>query len=195
MPNSTNVSAGKPVVAGAVFVAPKGTTLPTDASSTLSNTFKELGYLSEDGLTNTNSPSSTEIKAWGGDTVLTIQESKEDTFKFKLIEVLNKEVLKFIFGDGNVEVTAATTSVGEKIKIKANATEAVEHVLVFDMVLNGGYLKRIVVPQGKITEMGDIVYSDSEAVAYDVTLNAAPDTSANTHYEYIQAPTPVSSSS
>lgn len=190
MPNSTNVSAGKPVITGAVFVAPKGTTLPTDASTALANTYKELGYLSEDGLTNTNSASSTEVKAWGGDTVLTIQESKSDTFKLKLIEVLNEEVLKFVYGSSNVEVTAATSSVGKKIKIKANSAEAVDHVVVVDMVLNGGYLKRIAIPLARITEMGDIVYNDTEAVGYDVTLNAAPDANGQTHYEYIQAPNP-----
>ena len=34
---STNVTAGKPKITGAVFVAPLGTTIPTDATSALDN--------------------------------------------------------------------------------------------------------------------------------------------------------------
>lgn len=195
MPNAANVSAGKPKITGAVFVAPAGTTLPTDASTTLTSAFKELGYLSDAGLTNSNSGSSSDVKSWGGDIVLTVQESKEDSFKFKLIEILNEDVLKFIYGDSNVTVTPGTTSAGKKIAIKANATEAVSHALVIDMVLNSGYIKRIVIPAGKITELGDISYVDNDAAGYDVTVKAAPDTTGQTHYEYIQAPNPTNGGS
>ena len=39
MPTVSNVSAGKPKVSGAVFRAPLGTTLPTDATTSLGNAF------------------------------------------------------------------------------------------------------------------------------------------------------------
>ena len=51
---ATNVTAGKPAVAGAVFraVLSANLTIPTSATATLSADYKALGYVSEDGLTN-----------------------------------------------------------------------------------------------------------------------------------------------
>ena len=178
---ATNVTAGKPKVGGAIYRAPIGTTLPTDATTTLDNAFVCLGYVSEDGLTNDNSPESEDIKAWGGDTVLTLQTSKEDTFGFTLIEALNIEVLKTIYGDDNVTGTLATG-----ITVKANNKELDEYVWAIDMVLRGGALKRIVIPDGKVSEVGTITYADGDAVGYETTLGTSPDDQGNTHYEYIQ---------
>lgn len=187
MPTSntvTNVTAGKPKVTGAVYRAPLGSTIPTDASTALASAFVCLGYCSDAGLVNSNTRENQEIKAWGGDTVLNIQTSKKDSFKLTLIEALNVDVLKAVFGDGNVSGTLATG-----ITVNVNAEELTDSIWVIDMVMRNNALKRIVIPVGKITEMGDTTYSDSAAVGYDVTIGATPDSSGNTHYEYIKAAT------
>ena len=175
-----NVSAGKPKATGAIWTAPLGTELPTDTDSELVG-FDCLGYCSDDGLTNSTDLESETIKAWGGDTVLTIQKSKEDKYKFKLIEVLNVDVLKFVYGSANVEGDLATG-----ITLKANNTDVEEKTIVIDMIMRDNTAKRVVIPTCKISEIADIVYSDSAAVGYEVTVACTPDEDGNTHYEYIR---------
>ena len=185
MSNTSNVTFGKPKVGGAVFVAPAGTTLPTAVSADLDQAFESLGYISDDGMTNTNSPESDDIKAWGGDVVAVLQTEKADEFKFTLIEALDVNVLKAVYGSGNVSGTLTTG-----ITVRANSTEIPAAVWVIDMVLAGGVLKRIVIPNGKISEIGDITYKDDELTGYEVTIKAMPGDSTfgyDTHKEYIKA--------
>lgn len=182
MSNVQNVTTAKPKIGGAVWSAPFGTTLPISAVADLDPKFESLGYISEEGLVKENTPESENIKAWGGNIVANVQTEKSDSFTFTLIEAMNVNVLKEIYGKDNVTGTIETG-----IKIKANNKEHEEHVLVVDMVLKGSILKRIVLPAAKVSEVGEINYVDDNVVGYETTIQALPaDDEGNTHFEYIQ---------
>lgn len=185
--NSLNVNAGKPKIGGAVFRAPVGTTLPESVSATLSSAFENLGFISDAGVVNSNSPSNTSIKEWGGATVLDIQTEKPDTFKMAFLESTNLEVLKTIYGDDNVTGDLETGA-----KVEVNADEPPVQSMVIDMVLKNEGAKRVVLPRCKVTSVSDITYAGSDAVKYEVTLSCYPDDSGNTHIEYIKGGTVVS---
>jgi hypothetical protein len=176
----SNVTASKPAIGGAIYRAPLGSTLPTSTTATLGDAFKALGYISEDGLTNSDSRDSESVKAWGGDTVLNVLTSREDTFQFTLYEALNVEVLKMVYGDENV-----SGDLTSGIVISANSSCDTEAAYVVDMILKNNVLKRIVIPDARVSEVGDISYKDAEATGYETTLTCMPDSSGNTHYEYI----------
>lgn len=181
---ASNVTVGKPNISGAVYWAPKGTALPTSASASLADAFVCLGYVSEDGVTNNNSPESDTIKAWGGDTVLNLQTDRPDTFALTLLESMNEDVLVAIYGSDHVSVDGSGN-----ITIEATAAEMETASWVIDMTLKGDRAKRIVIPDGTISELGEIVYKDDEAVAYPITITDVPDEDGVYHYEYIAAAT------
>ena len=181
MNDVTKVTAGKPKVGGAIYVAPTGTTLPTDATTTLDAAFENLGYISEDGVTQNITRDSESIKAWGGDTVLTSQTDFAETFSFRMIEALNLAAKKVTFGADNVTGTLATG-----VTVKTNAKELPAQSYVIEMVQNG-HLVRKVIPNAKVTEVGEIQYVDGQAVGYEPTITALPDTAGNTSYAYTVA--------
>lgn len=183
MSNTNNVTAAKPKVGGAIYKAPVGTKLPTNATEALDPTFVSLGYVSEDGLTNSNTLTSEDIKEWGGSIVYSAETEKSDKFKFKLIEALNVDVLKTVYGDENVSGTLE-----EGIAIKVNAIPQKEFSWVVDTVLKSGTLKRMVIPNAKVTEVGDVVYKLNDLLGYETTLTAFPNETGDTHYEYISKP-------
>ena len=181
--DSKNVSAGKPMISGAVFVAPFGTDLPETVTEDLNSAFVDLGFLSDAGLVNDGSRTSNAIKAWGGETVLNIQAEKNDIWTFTMIESKNVNVLKQVFGTDNVTVDGETGM----MTIKVNSKQLAAYSWVFDILLSDGSVKRCVLPYAQITTVGSVTYSDSAAIGYETTLNALPDSDGNTHYEYIGA--------
>ena len=182
--DAKKVTFGKPKVGGAIFWAPLGTTLPTAAEADLDNAFVCLGYASEDGATNNNSPSSENKKAWGGDIVASLMTEKTDEWSFTLLEALNVDVLKAIYGAENVSGTLTTG-----ITVRANSKDVPAGCWVIDMVMAGNIAERHVIPNAKVSEVGEISYVDNELVGYETTLTAMPGDSAfgfDTHKSYIK---------
>lgn len=172
MPNNVaNVVAGKPLAAGGVWIAPLGTALPTDETTALNAAFKSAGYIGEDGLTETIERSTEKIRAWGGDTVKVVQTEFGVTYQLTFIEAVNGDVLKAVYGTTNVTTTAATALVGAKHAVKITSEQLPHQAFVFE-VKDGEARIRIAIPDGQITEVGEITYADGEVVGYQVTVEA-----------------------
>lgn len=181
--NAGNVSVGKPKRGGAAFIAAAGTTPPASAISVLSSAFKDLGYISDEGVKNNGERSVNKIKAWGGDIVQTVQTEKTDSFTMTFIEALNDNVMKMVYGKNNVSGDLASG-----LTVLVNSTELDEWVLVIDMVLAGGtVLKRLVIPKAKVDSVSEITYEDEDVIGYQCEITALPDTAGNTHYEYFKS--------
>lgn len=181
------VSTGKPAVGGAVFHGPLTATLPTDATTaiaTVSADYADLGYCSEEGLKAVGETTTQDIKEWGGQVVDSAETEKTDKYEITFIESNNPEVLKLVHGSSNVSGTLE-----DGIHVTVNATEHDYERFIVDMIMKGA-VKRIVIPQGKVTNVAEVVYKRDEAVGYKCTITAYPyNTNGDTHEEYIKATT------
>lgn len=180
MNKKENVSAGAPKIGGYAYRAPLGTTLPTDAITDLDAAFVSLGFISEDGVSNENSPSTQSVKDWSGTTVMDVQEGRSDNWKFVLLETLNTEVLKTVYGDANV-----TGTLNSGLMVKANAKDLEYYCYAFEMVMRGGIKRRVVLPEAKVTALGEVKYDRKDPIGYEITLSCVQDEDGNTHYDYM----------
>ena len=187
MPKNTEVRVGAPDqnVTGAIKHAPVGTTLPdlsaiTTAAVTLDPAFTGDEYVSEDGLTLSPSRSTTEIKDWSGATVRKVLESFDGTLSWTMIST-NAGALSIAFGSSHITTAAATAQHGAQVRAALGAYLPEEQAWVF-LMKDGDARIIIVVPDGQITEVGDVTFASNVAVGWQVTLSCYPDANGNCIY-------------
>ncbi len=183
MPNSNQVIIGKADnVTGAVKVAPLGTAAPTTATSALDKAFVGDHYVSEDGVTLAQDISTSSIKDWSGSTIRQTLDEFTGTVQFSFLSY-DADALAALYGESNVTVTAATSKNGTQTKTAIKGELAPAKSFVFNMK-DGDAAMRIYIPNGQVTERGDMTFSASEAVKLDATITAYPDADGTSIYVF-----------
>lgn len=147
----------------ALSVAPLGTALPTSVSASLNAAFNDLGWLSDNGVTNNISRDVTKHYAFGGECVKTTQDRYTETISFTLLES-NADVLGTVYGAGNV------TSAGSTLTVEHESGMLDEISLVFDFI-DGDNDGRIVVRRGRVVEIAEIKYAHTDPTSYELTVD------------------------
>jgi hypothetical protein len=159
---------------GAVLSAPAGTAGPVDPTTAWAAAWINLGWISEDGVTESYSDDSNEIKAWqGGTTVRTVITGSTATYQFTAIET-NKEVLARYHKGSTV-----TADVGNTFStIEIASAQADSRAWGFDVVDGVNHI-RIILERAEVTERGILLGTGqwdeimrSEAVLDDTMLAA-----------------------
>jgi hypothetical protein len=159
--NSQNV---RVAVAGTLSVGTGAATAPTDGDATLGSGWADLGYVSEDGVTETRDRSTNTIRGWqNGDILREVVTEASVTYQAVLVET-KKETVELYYGttvedDGSLVIVPANTGGRRKF--------------VLD-VIDGDEFIRAYIADGEVTEVGDQVYSNGEAIGYEVTIRAYP---------------------
>lgn len=176
--NAAEVGVGSAKATGAIFVAPAGTALPTDATTALANTYSLLGYTSDAGVSISESSSNTTIRAWENRAeVYNVRTEYTESISFTPIQC-NEEVAKLIWG--NSRVTVAT---GGKLTIKHNGDTLTPVPIVIETVPRAGIVRRYC-GTFQLTERGEVTLNGSQVDGRQLTFNAIADSTGVTMYEY-----------
>lgn len=179
--NSTdNVSSTKGVQGGYIFSAPVGTALPTDYSSALDSEFKVLGFISEDGYTETLETDSEDIVDMNGDLMDSPTTSRVESGQVTLAEI-KAETLRVQYGEDNV------IDENGMITVLHNSNSDVTRSYVLELLLKNGRRWRKVIPMGQSSELDDLTIALSELCARALTIKYLTDEDGNTCYDYIES--------
>lgn len=168
--NADNVAVA---VTGQMMVAPVGTALPVSATSAINAAFVDLGFLSEDGITETIDETVNDIRAWqGGQVVRKVRVGHDLMYEFTMIEQ-NADTLKAYYGNFAAGV----------VQVKADQGVVQAWILDID---DGAEDFRVVIPKGQVTARGPVTYVNGGAIAYPVTVTCYPDTAGVKAYIYAE---------
>lgn len=162
-------------VTGVVSVAPPATALPTDSTTALNIAFTDVGEIGEDGVQEAWSDDTAEIKNNAGVTVRRLITGTSATFEFTMLEENSTTLGLYYKG------SAVAGSGPYSIAIGRPQTDHREFVID---VLDGDLHKRIVIPDGEVSERQAVDHVSSTATAYRVTLSCYPDDAGNLMYKY-----------
>lgn len=156
--NSDNV---RVAVTGAVYTLPIDADGPTGATGTVAGGV-DLGYVGDGGVTETRDRSSEKIKAWQhGATVREVVTEGTFSLSFVLLET-KRENIELYYG-GTMEEDGS-------IVVNPSATGG-RRQFVVDVIDDDDFI-RTYVKSGEVTEVGDQVYANGEAIGYEVTVTA-----------------------
>ena len=169
VPNDTaNVSVAKGVAGGYLLSAPIETAPSVEALSDLSyalgEEFENLGYVSADGITESESASSQEERDIDGNLTGTALFDRTETVRFRLVE-LRPAAVREAHGHGSVDVEPDLMVVHHDGLPKGHRT------YVAELVLKDGRRWRKVIPDGQVTGVGDLSLSSAGLAAREVTVS------------------------
>lgn len=161
-PNVDNVTVA---ITGGARYSPVGTTAPTTPTAAYAAGWLEMGYISEDGITESGNVETTEIKAWqNGTTVRKVISAYDLVFKLTVI-TKDKDIWALWYPGSTIATAAGVTTT----TVKAPTSDP--KAFGFDVV-DGAKHERILVPKGEVTSRGDIVYKSDEPIGFELEITA-----------------------
>lgn len=155
-------------------------TAPTTAISAVNAAFKDMGYVSEDGLSLSfpDTGSSDPIKAWqNGATVRTIRTLTDDNPQLSVTLIETKlDTIQAVFG------TTVTQS-GTDGSFEFDTTDVRGHVRLILDVVDGSETIRTYAPYAIVASVGEVNLTSSDAIGYQVTFDLERDSTAGYNFK------------
>lgn len=169
MANSGLIWAATVPADGAAFYgAALGTTLPTDATTSLDGDFEDHGWIGEKGVANAPKRTTTKHKAWGGEVVKITQDDYEETIVITFLEN-NPQVLRTVFGADNVDVWFDGD--GHRLMAVEHSSLTLPRMSYVINAIDGVKKVRTVLREAQMTEVGTINQVHDDMWMYECTFD------------------------
>ncbi len=158
-------------ITGGIWKAPTGTAVPSDGDpfAALNDAFTNLGYISDDGVTESFDDSSDDVIAWQN--AVTVRSSTtQSTVSLEFMAIETKGFVLATFHRGST-----ITNVADGIwKLPVVPVVSDRAIWVLDAI-DGTVYERSVIGAGEVVERGEVENLSGGAKGYPMTLRCYPD--------------------
>jgi hypothetical protein len=159
---------------GLLWMAVTGSTAPTDTGTSLAAAWKNMGGISEDGVSIKQNVSNKKIKIYGSTaTQRTLITDREYTVQVTFAET-NARTQEVFFQQALNSLSPGVGTGSFSLTVGSNSRQL--YAAVIDVV-DGSNRLRYYMPSVEATDFGDLKIANSDEIAYQVTLTAYPNTS------------------
>lgn len=169
----SGVSAAGADGTGLVWMAIPGSTAPTDSGTPLAAAWKNMGGITEAGVTIKQNISTKKVKIYGSTAIQrTLTTDREYTVDVAFAET-NARTQEVYWQQALNSITPAVTTGAYSLTAGSQARQL--YALVIDMI-DAANRQRFYFPQVEVTNQGDLKIASAETIEYSVTLSAYPNT-------------------
>jgi len=158
---------------GHVYVAPKGTTVPTDTTTAWAAGWADLGYTDEKGVVLSKKDTKTPIKAWQSVTPVRWILTERDLRTLMVLEQWNRVTLALWAGEG-ASAVVANGSVSGEYKLSFTPTPGVDERMfgVEWTDIENVVTSRLFISRGTVTDTSDIPIMRTGASTLGMTFQS-----------------------
>ena len=168
---TNNVNLGVGLATGMAFHAPAGTALPAYPGAALDEAWKEIGAVSEDGISYGMNHSMTPLRNWAKEIERLMAADGDATIKAPFMDT-TKETLETLFGAENVKATEATTEHGALISITIGPDTMPDAEAFLFLMKDGDDMIMIGSSRATVTAVDDIAFAPNSAIIWNATISA-----------------------
>ena len=166
-----DVNMGVGLATGMAFHAPAGTALPAYPGEQLNEAWKEIGAVSEDGISYGMNHSMTPLRNWAKEIERLMAADGDATIKAPFMDT-TKETLETLFGAENVVTSEATNEHGKLISITIGPDTMPDAEAFLFLMKDGDDMIMIGSSRATVTAVDDISFAPNSAIIWNATISA-----------------------
>lgn len=162
---------GTGLATGMFFHAPAGTALPTYPAEELDEAWKEVGDVTDAGITLATNKSVTNLRNWANVIKRVIMTEHSETIQAPIMDT-TEESLKTVVGEGNVTSTAATSTHGKIVSVNLSDGDLPPEEAFLWLMKDGDAMIAIGCTNGQVSSVDNVTFAPGNAITWTPTITA-----------------------